>query len=77
MGAAEAWARCNPAPAGHPYIRAKDGRAEGLRMVPEGDPLRIAGASVAGWLAVPVVPLAGGEPVSLGGLKSEVQHPPA
>ena len=63
MGAAEVWARCKPAPADHPYITAKDGRPDGLRVVPDADPLRIAGASVAGWLVVPV--LAGGEPVSL------------
>ena len=65
MGAVEVWRRCKPAPADHPYIRAKDGRPEGLRVVPEGDPLRIAGASVAGWLVAPVLPLAGGEPLSL------------
>lgn len=63
MGAADVWSRCNPAPADHPYIVAKQGRPEGLRVVPDADPLRIAGVSVAGWLAVPV--LAGGEPVSL------------
>ena len=65
MGAAEVWNRCKPAPADHPYITAKDGRPEGLRVVPEGDPLRVNGESVAGCLVVPVVPLAGGEPVSL------------
>lgn len=65
MGAAEVWARCKPAIADHPYIVAKDGRADGLRVVPDADPLRIAGHSVAGWLAVPVLPLAGGEPASL------------
>jgi putative DNA primase/helicase len=65
MGAAEVWARCKPATDGHPYIAAKQGRSEGLRRVPDADPLRIAGASVAGWLVVPVLPLAGGAPVSL------------
>jgi RecA-family ATPase len=65
MGAAEVWARCKPAPSDHPYITTKDGRHAGLRVVPEGDPLRIAGESVAAWLVVPVVPLAGGEPASL------------
>ncbi|MBK8104978.1 MAG: hypothetical protein IPK42_05155 [Betaproteobacteria bacterium] len=65
MGAAEVWARCKPAPADHPYITAKDGRPDGLRVVPEGDPLRVNGESVVGCLVVPVVPLAGGEPVSL------------
>jgi hypothetical protein len=65
MGAAEVWARCKPATAAHPYVVAKQGTPEGLRVVPDADPLRIAGASVAGWLAVPVLPLAGGEPVSI------------
>lgn len=65
MGAAEVWRRCKPAPTSHGYIKAKSGRADGLRVVPEDDPLRIAGISVAGWLVVPVVPLGGGEPVSL------------
>ena len=63
--AAEAWARFEPATAAHGYIVAKDGRPEGLRVVPDADPLRIAGASVAGWLVVPVLPLAGGAPGSL------------
>jgi hypothetical protein len=49
----------------HGYIVAKQGRPDGLRVVPAGDLLCIAGHSVAGWLAVPVLPLAGGEPVSL------------
>jgi len=65
MGAAEVWERCKPAPASHGYVVKKDGRPDGLRVVPDGDPLRIAGASVSGWLVVPVLPLAGGEPVSL------------
>ncbi len=65
MGAAEVWGRCKPAPASHGYIVKKDGRPDGLRVVPEGDPLRINGESVAGCLVVPVLPLAGGEPVSL------------
>ena len=63
MSAAEVWARCKTATEAHPYIVAKQGRPDGLRVVPDGDPLRIAGASVAGWLVVPV--LAGGVPVSL------------
>jgi putative DNA primase/helicase len=62
---ADVWSRCVPASASHGYIIAKRGRPDGLRVVPKGDPLRIAGASVAGWLVVPVLPLAGGEPVSL------------
>ena len=63
LGAAEVWARCKPATADHPYITAKDGRPDGLRVVPDGDPLTIAGQRMAGALVVPV--LAGGEPVSL------------
>lgn len=65
MSAAEVWKRLEPAPASHGYIEAKQGIPDGLRVVPEGDPLRIAGQAVAGWLAVPVVPLNGGEPVSV------------
>ena len=65
MGAGEVWSRCHPATAEHPYIEAKQGRPDGLRVVPAGDPLRIAGVSVVGWLVVPVVPLTGGEPASL------------
>jgi putative DNA primase/helicase len=63
--AADVWKRCEPAAASHAYIEAKQGTAEGLRVVPAGDPLCIAGTSVAGWLVVPVLPLDGGEPVSL------------
>ena len=65
MTAADVWGRCKPAPASHGYIEAKQGRADGLRVVPDGDPLRIAGASLAGWLVVPLAPIDGGEPVSL------------
>jgi hypothetical protein len=65
MSAADVWKRCEPATASHAYIEAKQGRPEGLRVLPAGDPLRIAGASVAGWLVVPVLSLAGGEPASL------------
>ena len=65
MGAAEVWGRCKPATAEHGYIVKKDGRPNGLRVVPIGDPLRVNGESVAGCLVVPVLPLAGGEPVSL------------
>jgi putative DNA primase/helicase len=54
-----------PAAASHAYIEAKQGTPEGLRVVPDSDPLRVNGESVAGWLVVPVVPLAGGEPASL------------
>ena len=37
----------------HPYIDAKDGIADGLRVVPEGNGITIAGRRMAGWLAVP------------------------
>lgn len=60
MGVAEVWNRCKPAPATHPYIVKKDGRPDGLRVVPDGDPLRVNGESVAGCLVVPVLSLADG-----------------
>lgn len=65
MSPFEVWDRCQPATAEHGYIGAKQGAPNGLRVVPEGDPLRIAGQSVVGWLVVPVLPIAGGEPASL------------
>lgn len=61
----ELWNRCKPATESHPYILAKQGRAEGLRVVPQGDPQRVSGQSVEGWLVVPVLPLGNSEPVSL------------
>ena len=48
------WARFVDATDDHGYVRAKRGQAAGLRVVPDGDPLQIAGQSVSGWLAVPV-----------------------
>ena len=67
MGAAEVWGRCKPASAEHSYIVSKQGKPGGLRVVPAGDPLRIAGLSMAGALVLPVVPLdsSTGDPVSL------------
>ena len=65
MGAAEVWERCKPASPSHGYILAKRGVPDGLRVVPAGDPLKVAGLPMAGALVVPVLPLAGGEPVSL------------
>ena len=65
MGAAEVWSRCSPATAGHGYILAKAGNPAGLRVVPDGDRLTVAGQRMAGALVVPVVPLAGSEPASL------------
>ncbi len=58
QGAAEVWERCEVATAQHPYVTAK--RAAGvpldaLRVVPDGDPLRIMGESMAGALVVPVL----------------------
>lgn len=44
---------------GHPYIVAKRGNPDGLRVVPADDPLTIQGKRVAGWLAVPVRALDG------------------
>lgn len=38
----------------HPYIVAKRGMPDGLRVVPGDDPLTIRGQSIAGCLAVPV-----------------------
>ena len=63
--AAAVWARCRPATAEHGYIREKLGRPDGLRVVPEGDALRVAGLPMVGALVVPVLPLTGGDPVSL------------
>lgn len=62
MGPAEVWSRCAPAPADHPYILAKAAAGvplDGLRVVPAGDPLRIAGQSMAGALLVPAYGLQG------------------
>ena len=56
MSPAEVWARCQPATAGHPYVLAKGisgAPLEGLRVLPDGDLLRIAGQSMAGALVVP------------------------
>lgn len=57
MLATEVWDTLEPAPDTHPYVVAKGGIAEGLRIVPTGHPLVVNGQSVAGWLAVPVAPL--------------------
>lgn len=48
-----------PAGTNHPYIVAKRGTPDGLRVVPLDDPLTIDGHRVAGWLAVPVRSLDG------------------
>ena len=48
------WNRSKPATADHDYIRSKCGIANGLRMVPDGDALRVFDESMAGALVVPV-----------------------
>lgn len=56
MSPAELWERCEPATAAHGYIVAKAAAGvplDGLRVVPAGDPLRIAGQNMAGALVVP------------------------
>jgi len=58
MSPAEVWSRCEPANLGHPYIEQKQAAGVplgGLRVLPAGDPLRIAGESMAGALVVPVL----------------------
>lgn len=54
MSPASVWARCELATHMHPYIKAKCGSPEGLRVLPAGDALRIAGESMAGALVLPV-----------------------
>lgn len=57
MSAAEVWERCEPATSAHPYIIEKQAASvplDGLRVLPTGDSLRIAGESMAGALVVPV-----------------------
>ena len=56
MCAAEVFARCKQASNAHPYVTAKAVAGvplDGLRTVPNGDPLRIAGECMAGALVVP------------------------
>ncbi|MHB1689762.1 MAG: AAA family ATPase [Thiomonas sp.] len=57
--AAGIWDACEPASPPHGYITAKRGNAEGLRQVPAGSSLRIAGHDVTGWLVLPCRTLAG------------------
>lgn len=57
MSPAEVWSRCLLATYAHPYITAKEAQGvplESLRVVPEEDPLCIAGESMAGALVVPI-----------------------
>ena len=56
MDPTEIWERCVAATNAHGYIvkkRAAGVPLDNLKVVPEGDPLRIAGSSMAGYLAVP------------------------
>ncbi len=54
VGPSDVWGRCEPATAEHPYIQQKQGVPDGLRVVPGGDALVIAGERMAGALVVPV-----------------------
>lgn len=54
----EAWSRFAAATGAHPYVQSKAAEAvplNGLRVVPAGDPLRIANESMVGALVVPVL----------------------
>ena len=56
-GAEAIWSRCNPATHEHPYIAQKNAAGvslDDLRVLPEGDPLRINGERMAGALVVPI-----------------------
>jgi putative DNA primase/helicase len=53
------WDQCLPATEAHPYIIAKRGKPDGLRIVRENVAHDIAGYNVAGWLVVPARSLAG------------------
>ena len=59
LSAADLWSRCEPATSAHPYIIAKLGLPDGLRVVPTANAPTIAGASIGGWLAAPVRSLDG------------------
>jgi hypothetical protein len=54
MRAIEVWNRCELATDAHGYIKVKLGLPDGLRVVSEGDPLKIKGESMVGALVVPV-----------------------
>ncbi len=55
------WEQCHPADAVHAYIVTKQGVPDGLRVVPPGNSLTIAGQCVTGWLVVPARSLTTGE----------------
>lgn len=57
MSPSEVWGRCEAATIAHPYIVQKQAAGvplDGLRVLPNGDPLRIAGESMAGALVLPL-----------------------
>ncbi|MEO6320239.1 MAG: PriCT-2 domain-containing protein, partial [Polaromonas sp.] len=57
MSPAEVWSRCEAATDRHPYIVEKQAQGvplDGLRVLPAGDALRIAGEPMAGALVLPV-----------------------
>ena len=58
-GAASVWENCEPATDAHPYVVAKHGLSDGLRVVRHDGSLTIMGQRVAGYLVVPVTSLAG------------------
>lgn len=63
MAPAEVWGRCEPATHRHGYIARKGAAGvplDGLRVVAEGDGLRIGGKNMAGALAVPAYAADGG-----------------
>ena len=67
MSPSEVWGRCLPATTAHGYAQAKGlagAPLEGLRVLPDGDALRIAGEPMAGALVLPAY-AAGGELQSL------------
>lgn len=53
------WSRALPASAEHPYIAAKHGLADGLRVLAGDDSLTVSGQSLAGSLVVPAYDAAG------------------
>jgi hypothetical protein len=53
------WERSVPATGEHPYIIAKRGKPDGLRIVHADDTTTVAGQPVAGWLVVPALSLDG------------------
>ncbi|MGV1046354.1 AAA family ATPase [Limnohabitans sp.] len=62
MQPADVWSRCEDATFAHPYIAAKGAAGvplDTLRVLPAGDPLHIAGGSMAGALVVPAYGPAG------------------